>query len=40
MAHADRSPVSHVSGFEMGSGIYINSAVPEETAAFMRRIEV
>lgn len=32
--------VSHVSGFEMGSGIYINSAVPEETAAFMRRIEV
>jgi len=23
-------------GFELGSGIYINSAVPEETAAFMR----
>jgi len=25
-------------GFEMGSGIYINTAVPEETAAFMRTI--
>ncbi len=25
-----------VAGFEMGSGIYINIAVPEETAAFMR----
>jgi UDPglucose--hexose-1-phosphate uridylyltransferase len=27
-------------GFEIGSGIYINTAVPEETAAFMRNLEV
>lgn len=27
-------------GFELGSGIYINSAVPEETAAFMREFKV
>ncbi len=25
-------------GFEMGSGIYINTAMPEETAAFMRNL--
>jgi UDPglucose--hexose-1-phosphate uridylyltransferase len=23
-------------GFELGSGIYINTALPEETAAFLR----
>lgn len=27
-------------GFELGSGIYINSAVPEETADFMRKFAV
>ncbi len=27
-------------GFELGSGIYINSAIPEETAAFMRKISL
>ncbi len=27
-------------GFELGSGIYINTAVPEETAAFMREFQV
>ncbi|HBH60401.1 MAG TPA: hypothetical protein DDX85_01395 [Nitrospiraceae bacterium] len=27
-------------GFELGSGIYINSAMPEETAAFMRDFPV
>ena len=25
-------------GFELGSGIYINTALPEETAAFMRGV--
>ncbi|MFO0754280.1 MAG: galactose-1-phosphate uridylyltransferase [Thermodesulfovibrionales bacterium] len=29
-----------VAGFELGSGIYINSVLPEETAAFMRGIKV
>jgi UDPglucose--hexose-1-phosphate uridylyltransferase len=32
--------LTHVAGFELGSGIYINSAVPEETAAFMRNIHL
>jgi len=27
-------------GFEIGSGIYINTALPEETAQFMRDIKV
>ena len=27
-----------IAGFEMGSGIYINTAVPEETAALMRQV--
>ncbi|NIM05705.1 MAG: galactose-1-phosphate uridylyltransferase, partial [Armatimonadetes bacterium] len=27
-------------GFELGSGIYINSALPEQTAQFMREVEV
>jgi UDPglucose--hexose-1-phosphate uridylyltransferase len=27
-------------GFELGSGIYINTAIPEETAAFMRELKV
>ncbi len=27
-------------GFEMGSGIYINRAIPEEVAAFMRSVKV
>ena len=27
-----------VAGFEMGSGIYINTALPEETAEFMRQV--
>lgn len=27
-------------GFEMGTGIYINTAIPEETADFMRKIKV
>ncbi|MFQ5809354.1 MAG: galactose-1-phosphate uridylyltransferase, partial [Armatimonadota bacterium] len=26
-------------GFELGSGMYINIALPEETAAFMREVE-
>ena len=28
--------IVRVAGFEMGSGIYINTALPEETAAYMR----
>lgn len=31
--------LTEVAGFELGSGIYINSALPEETAAFMRGIK-
>jgi UDPglucose--hexose-1-phosphate uridylyltransferase len=27
-------------GFELGSGIYITTAMPEETAAFMREFKV
>ena len=26
-------------GFEMGSGIFINNAVPEETAEFLRKVQ-
>lgn len=29
-----------VAGFEMGSGIYINTALPEETAQFIRNVSV
>lgn len=32
--------VSTMAGFEIGSGIFINTALPEETAAFMRDISV
>ena len=27
-------------GFELGSGIYINSSLPEQTAEFLRNVEV
>ncbi len=29
-----------VAGFELGSGIYINTALPEETAEFMRNVKI
>jgi len=32
--------LTQVAGFELGSGIYINIAMPEETAAFMRGFKV
>jgi UDPglucose--hexose-1-phosphate uridylyltransferase len=32
--------LTELAGFEIGSGIYINSAVPEETAEFMRNLDV
>jgi UDPglucose--hexose-1-phosphate uridylyltransferase len=32
--------LTELAGFEIGSGIYINSAVPEETAEFMRNLAV
>jgi UDPglucose--hexose-1-phosphate uridylyltransferase len=32
--------LSELAGFEIGSGIYINTAVPEQTALFMRNLEV
>jgi UDPglucose--hexose-1-phosphate uridylyltransferase len=32
--------ITEVAGFEIGSGIYINTALPEETAQFMRDLEV
>jgi UDPglucose--hexose-1-phosphate uridylyltransferase len=31
---------TQVAGFELGSMIYINTALPEETAAFMRDFKV
>jgi UDPglucose--hexose-1-phosphate uridylyltransferase len=32
--------LTEIAGFEIGSGIYINTAVPEETAQFMRNLDV
>jgi UDPglucose--hexose-1-phosphate uridylyltransferase len=32
--------ISEAAGFEIGSGIYINTALPEETAQFMRDLKV
>jgi UDPglucose--hexose-1-phosphate uridylyltransferase len=32
--------ITEVAGFEIGSGIYINTALPEETAEFMRDLQV
>ncbi|MBN1367732.1 MAG: galactose-1-phosphate uridylyltransferase [Dehalococcoidales bacterium] len=32
--------ISNLAGFEIGSGIYINTALPEETAQFMRELRV
>jgi UDPglucose--hexose-1-phosphate uridylyltransferase len=32
--------VAQVAGFEMGSGIYINTVIPEETAKFLRETKV
>ena len=31
-----RLRVTPAAGFEIGSGMYINTALPEETAAFIR----
>ncbi len=37
--HAQVIPrIAHMAGFEMGSGIYINTVLPEETAEAMRRV--
>ena len=32
--------VTNVAGFEMGSGIYINTVIPEDAAKFLREIPV
>jgi len=32
--------ISEIAGFEMGTGMYINTVIPEESAAFLNRIEV
>ncbi len=32
--------LTEIAGFEFGSGIYINTAVPEETARFMRGLDI
>jgi UDPglucose--hexose-1-phosphate uridylyltransferase len=32
--------LTELAGFEIGSGMYINTAVPEQTAQFMRELEV
>jgi len=32
--------VAHTAGFELGSGMFINTALPEESAAFLRSVEV
>lgn len=32
--------VTQIAGFELGSGMFINTALPEDTAEYLRRIEV
>jgi UDPglucose--hexose-1-phosphate uridylyltransferase len=32
--------VTKQAGFELGSGMFINTALPEESAAFLRSIEI
>ncbi len=32
--------VTQTAGFELGSGMYINTALPEESAAFLRSVEI
>lgn len=32
--------LTHGAGFELGSGMYINTALPEESAAFLRSVEI
>jgi len=32
--------LSRTAGFELGSGIFINPAIPEESAAFLRKVKV
>jgi len=32
--------LSHTAGFELGSGIFINPAIPEDSAAFLRNVKV
>ena len=32
--------LSHTAGFELGSGIFINPAIPEESAEFLRNVEI
>lgn len=32
--------LTEIAGFEIGSGIHINTALPEETAAFMRELKI
>lgn len=32
--------ISTVAGFEMGSGMFINSALPEESAKFLREVQI
>jgi UDPglucose--hexose-1-phosphate uridylyltransferase len=32
--------LSRTAGFELGSGMYINPSLPEESAAFLRQVEI
>ncbi len=32
--------VTRAAGFEMGSGMFINTALPEESAAFLRGVDL
>jgi UDPglucose--hexose-1-phosphate uridylyltransferase len=32
--------LSRTAGFELGSGIYINPTIPEESAAFLREVKI
>jgi UDPglucose--hexose-1-phosphate uridylyltransferase len=32
--------VSKAAGFELGSGMYINTAMPEDSAKFLREVKI
>ena len=38
LSYQDSAETDTTAGFEMGSGIYINTALPEDTARFMKQL--